>query len=107
MFVFKGENREVVITISTDTVIRRCLLPWRMRYKSQSADPPLVQQLVDRDKRHTDREGEEEEKMEDTEYVHTTALHSLIPKPWGLRVELRFWSLQLQGFSPIQAQEHW
>lgn len=30
MCVFKGENREVVITVSTDTVIRKRLLPWQM-----------------------------------------------------------------------------
>ena len=47
MCVFKGENGEVVITVSTDTVIRKFLLPWQMRYKSTSADPPLVQQPVD------------------------------------------------------------
>lgn len=28
MCVFKGEDREAVITISTETVIRKCLLPW-------------------------------------------------------------------------------
>lgn len=50
MCVFKGENREVVITISTDTVIRKFLLPWQMRYKCTSTNPLLVQQLV-----HTER----------------------------------------------------
>lgn len=47
MCVFKGENKEVVITISTDTAIRKYLFPWQMRYKSRSTDPLLVQQLVD------------------------------------------------------------
>lgn len=28
MCVFKGEDREAVIAMSTDTVIRKCLLPW-------------------------------------------------------------------------------
>lgn len=59
MCVFKGENREVVITISTDTVIRKCSLPWQMRYKSTSADPPLVQRLVDTE-RHVGKKGERE-----------------------------------------------
>lgn len=54
MCVFKGENGEVVITISTDTVIRKCLLPWQMRYKSRSADLLLVQQLVEIQK-HAER----------------------------------------------------
>lgn len=57
MCVFKGENRKVVITISIDTVIRKCLLlPWQMRNQRESTDLLLVQQLVDTE-RLADREG--------------------------------------------------
>ena len=42
MCVFKGRNREVVITVSTDTVIRKRLLPWQMRYESTSIDELLL-----------------------------------------------------------------
>ena len=73
MCVFKAENREVVITISTDTVIRKFLLPWQMRYKSTSTDPLLVQQLVDA-QRHAD--GREMAKNMWTPEYCTTILKS-------------------------------
>lgn len=81
MCVFKGENREVVINVSTDTVIRKLLLPWQMRYKSTSADPPLVQQPVDT-QRHAD--GWKLKRSKWPELCGHQRLPSLISKSWGL-----------------------
>lgn len=49
MCVFKEKNRKVVIMHSIDTVIRKCLLPWRGRSESSSTDPLLVWKLEESD----------------------------------------------------------
>lgn len=57
MCVFKTQNREVVIT---DTVIKKCLLPWQMRDKSRATDPLSVQQPTDTERhREIQRKGRE------------------------------------------------